>query len=47
MALLAGDLLAAEGLLLQSGLIKETICMNTEIYNWNKYVKNYIKFNYL
>ncbi|XP_072760097.1 intraflagellar transport protein 80 homolog [Anoplolepis gracilipes] len=36
MALLAGDLLAAEGILLQSGLIKEAIRINLEVYNWNR-----------
>ncbi|XP_011140826.1 intraflagellar transport protein 80 homolog isoform X1 [Harpegnathos saltator] len=36
MALLAGDLLAAEGILLQNGLIKEAIRINTEVYNWNR-----------
>ncbi|XP_020293315.1 intraflagellar transport protein 80 homolog isoform X2 [Pseudomyrmex gracilis] len=36
MALLAGDLLAAEGLLLQNGLIKEAIRINIEVYNWNR-----------
>ncbi|XP_029670092.1 intraflagellar transport protein 80 homolog [Formica exsecta] len=36
MALLAGDLLAAEGILLQSGLIKEAIHINLEVYNWNR-----------
>lgn len=41
MALLAGDLLAAEGILLQSGLIKEAIRINIEVYNWNRYVKDY------
>lgn len=40
MALLAGDLLAAEGILLQSGLIKEAIHINLEVYNWNRYVKD-------
>ncbi|XP_067210138.1 intraflagellar transport protein 80 homolog isoform X2 [Linepithema humile] len=39
MALLAGDLLAAEGILLQSGLIKEAIRINTEVYNWNRLIK--------
>ncbi|XP_070155194.1 intraflagellar transport protein 80 homolog [Polyergus mexicanus] len=36
MALLAGDLLAAEGILLQSGLIKQAIHINLEVYNWNR-----------
>lgn len=39
MALLAGDLLAAEGILLQNGLIKEAIHINLEVYNWNRYIK--------
>ncbi|KMQ84325.1 intraflagellar transport protein 80-like protein [Lasius niger] len=36
MALMAGDLLAAEGILLQSGLIKEAIRINIKVYNWNR-----------
>ncbi|CAK9809405.1 Intraflagellar transport protein 80 homolog [Anthophora plagiata] len=36
MALLSGDLLTAEGILLQNGLIEEAIRINIEIYNWNR-----------
>ncbi|XP_018058932.1 PREDICTED: intraflagellar transport protein 80 homolog [Atta colombica] len=36
MALLAGDLSMAEGILLQSSLIKEAIHINIQIYNWNR-----------
>lgn len=43
MALLAGDLLAAEGILLQNGLIKEAVRINIEIYNWNRCVRDYGK----
>ncbi|XP_067210139.1 intraflagellar transport protein 80 homolog isoform X3 [Linepithema humile] len=43
MALLAGDLLAAEGILLQSGLIKEAIRINTEVYNWNRALELTVK----
>ena len=39
MALLAGDLSMAEGILLQSSLIKEAIHINIQIYNWNRYVR--------
>jgi len=39
MALLAGDLSMAEGILLQNNLIKEAIHINIQIYNWNRYVK--------
>ena len=37
MALLSGDLLTAEGILLQNGLIEEAVRINIEIYNWNRY----------
>ncbi|XP_011686372.1 PREDICTED: intraflagellar transport protein 80 homolog [Wasmannia auropunctata] len=37
MALLAGDLSMAEGILLQNNLIKEAIHINVQIYNWNSY----------
>ena len=43
MALLAGDLLAAEGILLQNGLIPEAIRMNMEMYNWNRALELAIK----
>lgn len=47
MALLAGDVSMAEGILLQSSLIKEAIHLNIQIYNWNRYVKsNYAGCNY-
>ncbi|XP_046470778.1 intraflagellar transport protein 80 homolog isoform X2 [Neodiprion pinetum] len=36
MTLLAGDLLAAEGILLQNGLVVEAIHANIKIYNWNR-----------
>ncbi|XP_012280148.1 intraflagellar transport protein 80 homolog [Orussus abietinus] len=36
MALLAGDLLAAEGILLQNGLVSEAINTNIKMYNWNR-----------
>lgn len=36
MSLLAGDLLAAEGILLQNGLVSQAIKMNVEMYNWNR-----------
>ncbi|KAL2750901.1 intraflagellar transport protein 80 isoform X1 [Vespula maculifrons] len=36
MALLSGDLLAAEGILLQNGLIEEAITLNIKVYNWNR-----------
>ncbi|XP_033323231.1 intraflagellar transport protein Oseg5 isoform X1 [Megalopta genalis] len=36
MALLSGDLLTAEGILLQNGLIAEAIRINIEVYNWNR-----------
>ncbi|XP_066597521.1 intraflagellar transport protein 80 homolog [Prorops nasuta] len=36
LALLAGDLLAAEGILLQNGLTREAIQINLNIYNWNR-----------
>ena len=36
MALLAGDLIAAEGLLLQNGLIPEAIRINIKVYKWNR-----------
>ncbi|KYQ50045.1 Intraflagellar transport protein 80 like protein, partial [Trachymyrmex zeteki] len=36
MTLLAGDLSMAEGILLQSSLIKEAIHINIQIYNWNR-----------
>ncbi|XP_076755715.1 intraflagellar transport protein Oseg5 [Xylocopa sonorina] len=36
MALLSGDLLTAEGILLQNGLTVEAIRINIEIYNWNR-----------
>lgn len=38
-ALLAGDVSMAEGILLQNSLIKEAIHINIQIYNWNRYVK--------
>lgn len=37
MALLSGDLLTAEGILLQNGLTEEAVRINIEIYNWNRY----------
>lgn len=43
MALLAGDLLAAEGILLQNGLIKEAIHINLEVYNWNRALELAVK----
>ncbi|XP_011632951.1 intraflagellar transport protein 80 homolog isoform X2 [Pogonomyrmex barbatus] len=43
MALLAGDLTTAEGILLQSGLIKEAIHINIQIYNWNRALELAIK----
>lgn len=43
MALLAGDLLAAEGVLLQNGLITEAIRINLEMYNWNRALELAIK----
>ncbi|XP_029167125.1 intraflagellar transport protein 80 homolog [Nylanderia fulva] len=43
MALMAGDLLAAEGILLQSGLIKEAIRINIKVYNWNRALELAIK----
>ncbi|XP_076675332.1 intraflagellar transport protein Oseg5 isoform X3 [Andrena cerasifolii] len=36
MALLSGDLLTAEGILLQNGLVGEAIRINIEVYNWNR-----------
>lgn len=42
MALLSGDLLTAEGILLQNGLIEEAVRINIEIYNWNRY--HFFKF---
>ncbi|XP_063974091.1 intraflagellar transport protein 80 homolog [Diachasmimorpha longicaudata] len=36
MSLLAGDLLGAEGILLQNGLIGEAIRINIQMYNWNR-----------
>ncbi|KOC63788.1 Intraflagellar transport protein 80 like protein [Habropoda laboriosa] len=36
MALLSGDLLTAEGILLQNGLVEEAIRINIEVYNWNR-----------
>ncbi|XP_058808816.1 intraflagellar transport protein 80 homolog isoform X5 [Phymastichus coffea] len=36
MALLAGDLLGAEGILLQSAMIAEAIRMNLQMYNWSR-----------
>ncbi|XP_060811530.1 intraflagellar transport protein 80 homolog isoform X3 [Bombus pascuorum] len=36
MALLSGDLLTAEGILLQNGLTEEAVRINIEIYNWNR-----------
>lgn len=42
MALLSGDLLAAEGILLQNGLIEEAITLNIKVYNWNRY-RNLLK----
>lgn len=35
-ALLAGDLLSAEGILLQNGLTAEAVRINIEVYNWNR-----------
>lgn len=35
--LMAGDALAAEGVLLQNGLYPEAIMMNLTVYNWNRY----------
>ncbi|KAL7303838.1 hypothetical protein TKK_0003962 [Trichogramma kaykai] len=43
MALLAGDLLAAEGILLQNGLVPEAIRINVEMYNWARALKLAIK----
>lgn len=43
MALLAGDLLAAEGILLQNGLTAEAIRINIEMYNWNRALELAIK----
>lgn len=36
MSLLAGDFLAAEGILLQNGLIPEAIRMNIKVYKWSR-----------
>ncbi|XP_012262749.2 intraflagellar transport protein 80 homolog [Athalia rosae] len=36
MALLTGDLLAAEGILLQNGLVAEAIHTNLKMFNWNR-----------
>ncbi|XP_043275719.1 intraflagellar transport protein 80 homolog [Venturia canescens] len=36
MALLAGDLLAGEGILLQNGLVSEAIRINMKVYKWNR-----------
>ncbi|KAK0160104.1 hypothetical protein PV328_007545 [Microctonus aethiopoides] len=36
MSLLAGDLLAAEGILLQNGFVSEAIKINIQMYNWNR-----------
>ncbi|XP_057339351.1 intraflagellar transport protein 80 homolog [Microplitis mediator] len=36
MSLLSGDLLAAEGILLQHGFIAEAIRINIQMYNWNR-----------
>ncbi|XP_034936884.1 intraflagellar transport protein 80 homolog isoform X2 [Chelonus insularis] len=36
MSLLSGDLLTAEGILLQHGFIDEAIQMNLQMYNWNR-----------
>lgn len=44
MALLSGDLLTAEGILLQNGLIDEAVRINIEVYNWNRYFLIYQKF---
>lgn len=45
MALLSGDLLTAEGILLQNGLTEEAVRINIEIYNWNRYNWNrFFKF---
>lgn len=38
MSLLAGDLLAAEGILLQNGFVNEAIKINIQMYNWNRLV---------
>jgi intraflagellar transport protein 80 len=42
-ALLTGDLLAAEGILLQNGLTNEAIKLNIELYNWNRALELAIK----
>ncbi|XP_033228073.1 intraflagellar transport protein 80 homolog [Belonocnema kinseyi] len=42
-ALLAGDLLAAEGILLQNGLVSEAIQINIQVYNWNRALELAIK----
>ncbi|KAH0950373.1 hypothetical protein HN011_009110, partial [Eciton burchellii] len=42
-ALLAGDLLTAEGILLQNSLVKKAICTNVETYNWNRALELAIK----
>ena len=44
MALLSGDLLTAEGILLQNGLVEEAIRINIEVYNWNRcfFVSSYL-----
>lgn len=44
MALLAGDLLAAEGILLQNGLVNEAIRINIQIYNWNRALELGLKY---
>ncbi|XP_043511974.1 intraflagellar transport protein 80 homolog isoform X3 [Frieseomelitta varia] len=36
MALLSGDLLTTEGILLQNGLTEEAVRINIEVYNWNR-----------
>lgn len=36
MSLLAGDLLAAEGILLQHGFISQAIRINIQMYNWSR-----------
>ncbi|CAD6241149.1 GSCOCG00009172001-RA-CDS [Cotesia congregata] len=36
MSLLAGDLLAAEGILLQHGFIDQAIRINIQMYNWSR-----------
>ncbi|XP_026825249.1 intraflagellar transport protein 80 homolog isoform X2 [Ooceraea biroi] len=42
-ALLAGDLLTAEGILLQNSLVDEAVRTNIETYNWNRALELAIK----